>query len=262
MGVARIVAEKVTKVFVSRHDGRQVIALRNLDLEVRAGECAVLLGPSGCGKSTFLYMVAGFERPTSGRLRLDGRDIQGPAPDRGIVFQEYVLFPWKTVLGNVRFGLDIAGVPPREGNRRAMEYIRLVGLAGFENAYPHTLSGGMKQRVAIARALAYGPDVLLMDEPFGALDAQTRSLLIRDLVRVHQETHKTILFVTHSVQEAVSLADRIFLFSARPASVKEVFTIDFPRPRNLYTPELVRLQEKIFESLSVEVNQMMAQQDR
>ncbi|MEW6046110.1 MAG: ABC transporter ATP-binding protein [Bacillota bacterium] len=260
MGVAKIVAERVSKTFVSPHDGRQVVALRNLDLEIHAGECAVLLGPSGCGKSTFLYMVAGFERPISGRLRLDGRDIQGPGPDRGIVFQEYVLFPWKTVLGNVRFGLDIAGVPLKEGNRRAMEYIHLVGLAGFENAYPHTLSGGMKQRVAIARALAYDPDVLLMDEPFGALDAQTRSLLIRDLVRIHQETHKTILFVTHSVQEAVSLADRIFLFSARPASVKEVFAIDFSRPRNLYAPELVRLQEKIFQSLSVEVNQMMVQQ--
>ena len=229
-------------------------------MEVRAGEFAVLLGPSGCGKSTFLYMVAGFEQPSTGQILLAGKPITGPGADRGIVFQEYVLFPWRTVLGNVRFGLDLKGVPRQEADRKAMEYILLVGLKGFENTYTHTLSGGMKQRVAIARALAYEPEVLLMDEPFGALDAQTRNYLIADLSRIHQETRKTVLFVTHSVQEAVLLADRIHVFTARPGNIKETLEVDLPRPRAAASPETARLEQRILALLKTEVEQSMREE--
>ncbi len=229
-------------------------------MEVRAGEFAVLLGPSGCGKSTFLYMVAGFEQPSTGQILLAGKPITGPGADRGIVFQEYVLFPWRTVLGNVRFGLDLKGVPRQEADRKAMEYISLVGLKGFENTYTHTLSGGMKQRVAIARALAYEPEVLLMDEPFGALDAQTRNYLIADLSRIHQETRKTVLFVTHSVQEAVLLADRIHVFTARPGNIKETLEVDLPRPRAAASPETARLEQRILALLKTEVEQSMREE--
>ena len=231
-----------------------------MDVEVCAGEFAVLLGPSGCGKSTFLYMVAGFEQPSTGQILLSGKSITGPGADRGIVFQEYVLFPWRTVLGNVRFGLDLKGVSRQEADRKAMEYIWLVGLKGFENAYTHTLSGGMKQRVAIARALAYEPEVLLMDEPFGALDAQTRNYLIADLSRIHQETRKTVLFVTHSVQEAVLLADRIHVFSARPSTIKETLEVDLPRPRAVASAETAHLEQRIMALLKTEVEQSMREE--
>ncbi len=256
-GPARIEIRDVRKVFTDRESGREVAAISGLSLRVTEKEFAVLIGPSGCGKSTLLYMVAGFERPTSGRILLNDAEVQGPAPDRGIVFQEYVLFPWKTVLGNVRFGLDLKGVPRAEADRIARDYVRLVGLDGFEHAHTHTLSGGMKQRVAIARALAYDPDVLLMDEPFGALDAQTRNILIRDLMRIHQETHKTIVFVTHSVQEAILLGDRIFVLSARPSTLKETLAVNLPRPRSLTDPEFVSLQDRIMETLSAEVERTM-----
>lgn len=236
------------------------MAIGGLDLEVHEGEFAVLLGPSGCGKSTLLYMVAGFEQPSAGEVRLNGKPVQGPGADRGIVFQEYVLFPWRTVLGNVRFGLDLKGLSRVEADRRALHYIHLVGLKGFEHAYSHTLSGGMKQRVAIARALAYEPEVLLMDEPFGALDAQTRNYLIGDLARIHQETRKTVLFVTHSVQEAVLLADRIHVFSARPSRIKASLAVDLPRPRAAASGDCARLEEQILALIKGEVEQSMREE--
>ena len=253
----KIEAKRVKKTFFNKYTRNCVEAIANLDLQIADKEFTVLLGPSGCGKSTFLYMIAGFEQPTHGEITLDGHPIKGPGSDRGIVFQEYVLFPWKTVLGNVRFGLDIKKIPREQANATAMEHIKLVGLKGFENDYTHTLSGGMKQRAAIARALAYNPDVLLMDEPFGALDAQTRSFMIDDLARIHVGTQKTIVFVTHSIQEAILLADKIYIFSARPSSIKEVIEVDMPRPRVVVSPEFVRLESKIMEVISSEVEKMM-----
>ncbi|MBC7077158.1 MAG: ABC transporter ATP-binding protein [Synergistales bacterium] len=220
-------------------------------------EFAVLLGPSGCGKSTFLHMVAGVEKPTGGQVLVEGKPVTGPGRDRGIVFQEHALFPWKNVLENVRCGLDIQRVPRQEANEIAIHFVRLVGLGGFEQAYPHTLSGGMKQRVAIARALAYDPKILLMDEPFGALDAQTRAYMIEDLARIHARTMKTVLFVTHSVEESLMLADRIFIFSARPARVKHVVSVNLPRPRSAASPEFRELHAEIMSVLSPEVRRML-----
>ncbi|RLG90012.1 nitrate ABC transporter ATP-binding protein, partial [Candidatus Bathyarchaeota archaeon] len=185
----KLKAVGITKIF---DDGtHRITAIQDFNLEVRENEFTVIVGPSGCGKSTFLYLVAGFEKPTKGQIFLDGKLITGPGPDRGFVFQEPTLYPWKTVLGNVMFGLEIMGMPKQEAKNKAMKYITMVGLKGFENAYPHTLSGGMKQRVGIARALAYDPEVLLMDEPFGALDAQTRKVMQQELMRIWEKTKKT-----------------------------------------------------------------------
>ncbi len=256
-GQVKIRARGIQKTF-NLAEGGEVRAIGHIDLDVYDGEFVALLGPSGCGKSTFLYMVGGFERPTAGELKLDGAPIEGPMPDRGIVFQEYVLFPWRTVWKNIEFGLEIQKAGHEMRKQRCRELIDLTGLSGFENAYPHTLSGGMQQRVAIARALAYDPDVLLMDEPFGALDAQTRRRMIRDLVRIQETTHKTILFVTHSVDEALSLADRVFLFSARPSYIKETVTVDIPKPRDVTGERFVELVRHLLESLDVEVDKMMA----
>jgi len=203
-------------------------------------------GPPGCGKSTFLYMIAGFEHLTSGQLLLNGQFIAGPGPDRGIVFQEFALYPWRTVLGNVKSGLEIQRRPRAEALAVARKFLKMVGLLEFENAYPFTLSGGMKQRVAIARALTYNPEVLLMDEPFGALDAQTRGYLIREMERIWAEDRKTCVYVTHAIDEAILLADRIFVFSARPAVLRAEVKVALPRPRDpvssafiSYTKELL-----------------------
>ncbi|HWD60744.1 MAG TPA: ABC transporter ATP-binding protein [Stellaceae bacterium] len=216
--------------------GRPVTALADVSLEVRDREFVALLGPSGCGKSTLLYLVGGFLPIQSGAIRIGGRPIAGPGPDRGIVFQHFALFPWKTVIQNVRYGLEKAGLPSDECDRRARQYIELVGLAGFETSYPSQLSGGMKQRAAIARTLAIDPGILLMDEPFGALDAQTRSLMQAELLRIWQGSRKTVVFVTHDVQEAVFLAERIAVMSARPGHIKELVDARFDRE----DPELTK----------------------
>jgi len=231
----------------------RVIAIDNLNLEIKENTFTVIVGPSGCGKSTFLYLVAGFDKPTSGQILLDNTPISGPGPDRGFVFQEFALYPWKTVLGNILFGLEIQKVPKEVAREKAMSYIKLVGLEGFENAYPHTLSGGMKQRVGIARALAYEPSVLLMDEPFGSLDAQTKKLMQQELMRIWEETRKTIVYVTHSVIEATYLADKVIVFTARPARVKGEIDIDIPRPRTFTDEDYLRHREKILSLLDEEV---------
>ena len=256
-GKVKIRAEGVKKYFNPNGPG-EVRAIENLNLEVREGEFVSLLGPSGCGKSTFLYMVAGFEHPTGGSIFFDDEPIKAPGPNRGIVFQEYILYPWRTVRQNIEFCLELQHVSTEARAHRSKELIELTGLIGFEEAYPHTLSGGMQQRVAIARALAYDPDVLLMDEPFGALDAQTRRRMIRDLVKIQEATHKTILFVTHSVEEALSLADRVFLFAARPSFIKETIEVDIPRPRDVTSKRFVEFARHLLESLDVEVDKMMA----
>jgi NitT/TauT family transport system ATP-binding protein len=199
--------------------GKPVLALEDVSLEVREREFLALLGPSGCGKSTLLYLIGGFLPVESGRIAIDGKPIAAPGPDRGIVFQHFALFPWKTVRGNILYGLERQGMPRAERERRAQDFIDLVGLTGFEDSYPSHLSGGMKQRTAIARTLAFDPKILLMDEPFGALDAQTRHLMQSELLGIWQRTPKTVIFVTHDVQEAVYLADRVVVMSARPGRI-------------------------------------------
>ncbi len=253
MGKVKISAERVEKRY-NPGAPNEVLAIDNITLDIQDGEFVSLLGPSGCGKSTFLFMVGGFEKPTDGTLRLNGQPIDGPGANRGIVFQEYVLFPWQVVSKNIAYGLRIAGVPRAEQDRRVTELINMIGLQGFENAYPEALSGGMKQRVAIARALAYDPEILLMDEPFGALDAQTRARMISDLTHIHATTHKTTLFVTHSVEEAILLSDKIALFSARPSRIKRVFEIDLPHPRRVTDDGFVAFEREILASLEEEVS--------
>jgi NitT/TauT family transport system ATP-binding protein len=236
----------VTKSF----DGRSpVVALESIDLGVRGGEFVCLLGPSGCGKSTLLNLVAGLDRPTAGRVLIDGKPVEGPGTDRVMIFQTAALFPWLPVLGNVEFGLRMRGVARNDRQATARRYLRMVHLAEFEHAFVHQLSGGMKQRVALARALALNPDVLLMDEPFGALDAQTRDLLHDELQNIWSDTAKTVLFVTHNVREAIVLGDRVVVLSARPGRVKREFAIDLPRPRQIENYAVVDLSREILEVL-------------
>ncbi len=240
-----IVARGVSKEFNRR---AKVVALENLDLSVGNNEFVSIIGPSGCGKSTFLLIVAGLESLTSGEVHCDGRAVTGPDPKRAIVFQEYLLFPWQTVGKNIEFGPRVNGVPAHERKKIIDHYISLVGLQGFENRYPHELSGGMKQRVAIARALANNPDVLLMDEPFGALDALTREMLQAELLRIWQMEKCTVLFVTHSISEAVFLSDRVVIMSSRPGRIISDMRIDLPRPRireTLFSPEFKEYEKEI-----------------
>ncbi len=226
--VAQIVVDAVSHVYRPPH-GREVPALEEVSLEVRRREFIALLGPSGCGKSTLLYLIGGFLPTVNGSIRVDGKPVAGPGPDRGIVFQHFALFPWKTVRANVLYGLEKLALPRAEREERAQSFIDLVGLRGFEDSYPSQLSGGMKQRTAIARTLAIDPDILLMDEPFGALDAQTRSLMQTELLAIWQRSPKTVIFVTHDVQEAVYLAERVVVMSARPGRVKAIVDTNFDR---------------------------------
>jgi NitT/TauT family transport system ATP-binding protein len=213
--------------------GKTIIALEGFDLEVAEGEFVAIVGPSGCGKSTFLHMFGGFEPKNAGRMLLDGHEVVGPGVDRGMLFQEYALYPWRTVMGNVLWPLEAQGLPKAERQKIAAKFIHLVGLSDFTNHYPNELSGGMKQRVALARLLALNPRVLLMDEPFGALDAQNRELLQEELERIWEQTRKTVLFVTHDIDEAIYLADRVIVFTARPGKIKADLRIDLPRPRSI-----------------------------
>jgi NitT/TauT family transport system ATP-binding protein len=245
-------AQGIRKSFHDERTGRTVEAIDNLDIEIADGEFVVLIGPSGCGKSTFLYMCAGFESPSAGTILFDGKPIAGPSPERGIVFQDFVLYPWRTVRRNITLGLELKGMGKQEASDRAQHWIELTGLTGFEDSYPRQLSGGMKQRVAIARTLACEPKAVLMDEPFGALDVQTRDFMVRDLQRVWQETDKTIVFVTHSVEEAIMLADRIIVFGSRPSRVKEDIRLDLSRPRSESDPEVVKLRSHLIELLANE----------
>ncbi len=251
MKKVKIRAIDLTKIY--KNNESEIVALDNLNLSVNENEFVVIVGPSGCGKSTFLRIVAGFEKPTQGKVLLDGKEIIGPGPDRGFVFQEPVLYPWRTVLDNITFGLEVQGVKKDEARKIAMKYIKIIGLEGFENAYPYSLSGGMKQRVEIARALAYNPEVLLMDEPFGALDAQTRKIMQGELIRVWERLKKTVIFVTHSVIEAVYLADRIVVMTARPGKVKSIIKVGLPRPRSYTGEKFLKIREKVLKYLEKEV---------
>jgi NitT/TauT family transport system ATP-binding protein len=226
--VKQIVAQGVCHTYRPAR-GREVLALDDVSLEIAPREFVALLGPSGCGKSTLLYLIGGFLPVEEGSILVEGAPVSAPGPDRGIVFQHFALFPWKTVLGNVLYGLEKLGLPRGEREERARKYIDMVGLSGFEASYPSQLSGGMKQRAALARTLAIDPTTLLMDEPFGALDAQTRSLMQSELLAIWQRSPKTVIFVTHDVQEAVYLAQRVVVMSARPGKVKAVVEASFDR---------------------------------
>ncbi|MCB5164447.1 ABC transporter ATP-binding protein [Streptomyces bambusae] len=251
--MAKIVIEGVRKSFGG------FTALDGIDLEIRSGEFLVVVGPSGCGKSTLLDLLGGLSRPTGGRILLDGKPVTGPGLDRGIVFQQYALLPWRTAQGNVEFGLEATGVPRRQRGARAREFLDLVGLSGFEDRHPHELSGGMRQRVAIARALAYDPDVLLMDEPFAALDAQTRESLQDELRRIWQSTGKTVVFITHGIEEAVYLGQRVAVMTSRPGRIKEVVPVSFGECDALLgealrsSPEFARFRHEIWTLLHDEV---------
>jgi len=231
-----------------------LVALENINLEVSEGEFLCIVGPSGCGKSTLLNLMAGLDQPTGGEIWMDGRRIEGPGTDRLVIFQELGLFPWLTVQENVEFGLRMQGLPKQERRARSQQYLRLVHLSGFETSYVHQLSGGMKQRVALARSLVTEPDVLLMDEPFAALDAQTRDLLHEELARLWAETGKTIVFVTHNVREAVRLGGRVILLTFRPGRIKSQFIITLPRPRHLEDPELALTAREVLAQLKEEIN--------
>lgn len=231
MSRAKLVLRRVNKWFTGAR-GERVEALADIDLDIKENELAVIVGPSGCGKSTLLNIVAGLEQASAGEVLLEGRAITGPGADRGMVFQSYTLFPWLTVQQNVEFGLKLKGLPAAERAKKARHYIELVGLTGFESALPKTLSGGMKQRVAIARALANDPEMLLMDEPFGALDAQTRSVMQDLLLSVWEKERTTVLFITHDIDEAVLLADNVYVMSKRPGRIRAKIPVDIPRPRD------------------------------
>jgi NitT/TauT family transport system ATP-binding protein len=240
---AHIVIDKVSKVFET--DGRRMVALENINLEIPRGQFVCLLGPSGCGKSTLLNAIAGFAPPTAGTVLADGAAVSGPGPERGMVFQEYALFPWMTVEQNVGFGLEIKGMAKAEIAARVAELLKLLSLEDFGKRYPKDLSGGMRQRVAIARVLALDSPIMLMDEPFGALDALTRRNLQDELLRIWAELKKTVIFVTHSIEEAIYLADRIVVMTYRPGTVKRDMLVDLPRMRDPSAPEFNALKREL-----------------
>jgi NitT/TauT family transport system ATP-binding protein len=248
-----IEARQLTKRFVNDRTGREVLALDSVDFTINPGEFLCLVGPSGCGKSTFLQIVAGLEDVTEGDISINGTPITGPGADRGMVFQSYALFPWRSVIENIQFGLEIKGLSRAERREIATDAAQRVGLHGFEHAYPNELSGGMKQRVGIARALANDPPILLMDEPFAALDAQTREMLQAELLSLCRDSNRTVLFVTHSVQEAVFLGDRIAIMTARPGRIKSVVDVDLDHPRDVTAAAFGELMKPVYAALKEEV---------
>ena len=240
---------------------KALVAIDSLDLDVAAGEFVVLLGPSGCGKSSLLYMVAGLEAASSGELLCEGRPVTGPAPERGMIFQEASLYPWLTISDNVSFGLKLAGMPAPQRDARALELLRKVGLGDAASKRPEELSGGMRQRVALARALSMQPKVLMMDEPFAALDVQTRAKMQGHLLEVWRTSGASVLLVTHSIEEALALADRIVVFTARPGRVKEIVPVDLPRPRPSRDPRYIALQQHLADLLADEVDRAFLEQE-
>ena len=253
--MTKLEAKNIVKHF--DHNGNPVLALDGINLKVEEGEFVCIVGPSGCGKSTFLNVVAGLEKPDSGEILLNGKSITTPGPDRTMVFQEGALFPWLKVIDNVEFGLKMAGIPKDERRQISQRYLDMMQLTKFASSYTYQLSTGMKQRVAIARALVMDPEILLMDEPFAALDAQTRDLLLVELQLIWERTKKTILFVTHSIAESVILGNRVIVFKNRPAKIKKEFTIDYRRPRLAEDENLLKYQQMILAELKSEVKAQM-----
>lgn len=246
-----ITLENVSKSF--KQKGKPEEVLQNINLELEQGEFLCIVGPSGCGKTTLLRMIAGLDFPTQGKVMENGTEITGPSRERGYVFQQYSLFPWLTVLENVNFGLEVMGMDKEERNFKSGEYLELVGLSPYMNSYPGQLSGGMKQRVAIARSLVTDPQVLLLDEPFSALDVQTRHKLQEELVRIWKEEQKSVIFVTHNVDEAVFLGDRVVVLSHHPGTIISIFTINLDRIRDRLSPEFLNLKKRITSLLDVEL---------
>ncbi len=240
---AKLALDRISMLYAQR--GRRFAALRDVSLEIHGGEFISIVGASGCGKTTLLRIVDGLVAPTHGQVRVDGLAVTRPGPDRGFVFQQDALFPWRTVLDNIVFGLEVQGKPRRESRERADALIRLVGLAGFEQHFPHELSGGMRQRANLARALTIDPEILLMDEPFAALDAQTREIMQAELLRIWRSNRKTVLFVTHQIDEAVYLSDRVVVMTSRPGQIKAVLDVDIPRPRDLAIKRTARFLEVV-----------------
>ena len=245
----RLHIDSLRKEFQGK-DGSTLV-VDNVSLDVYDNEFLVLLGPGHCGKTVFLNIMAGLEKPTSGEIFLDGEPLQGNDPRIGMVFQKWSLLPWKTVMENTEIGPKFRGVDKTTRRAKAQEYLNLVGLQGFENAYPSQLSGGMKQRVGIARAYTNDPEILIMDEPFGALDAQTRYAMEEEVIKIWQKEKRTVIFVTNNIEEAVYLGDRIVLFSERPARIKEIYKNDLPRPRDMISPEFMRLRGTISDNSDI-----------
>jgi NitT/TauT family transport system ATP-binding protein len=233
-----------------RDDGSRLVVLDNVNFTVEGKEFVCILGSSGCGKTTLLRMIAGLDTAESGTIVLDGEEMKGTNPKVGMVFQEYSLFPWRTVIDNIAFGLEMQGIAKEERYRIAERYLKLVNLAQFRDSYPSELSGGMRQRVAVARALALDPVLLLMDEPFGALDAQTRNMLQQELLDIWEATKKTIIFITHSVDEAVYLSDRIIVLTPRPGRICQIFPVDLPRPRDRTSPEFAQVRREVLDLIN------------
>jgi NitT/TauT family transport system ATP-binding protein len=262
--VSEVVVPKVALDAISLSykttSGERLLALDNVSLDVKPGEFLCIVGPSGCGKSTLLHLIAGLQPQTSGRILVDGAPVSGPGTDRILIFQELGLFPWLTVGGNIEFGMKMKNVSKAEREEKVQYYLRLVHLLKFRDSYIHQLSGGMRQRVALARALATEPDVLLMDEPFGALDAQTRDLLHDELERLWAETGRTIIFVTHNVREAARLGDRVLLLTFRPGRVKQEFLVNLPRPRQMEQPYVARMARDIMDCLRDEINKSLEEE--
>jgi NitT/TauT family transport system ATP-binding protein len=243
--------ENLNKTYISH--GLETSALVDINLQIKEGEFVCLLGPSGCGKSTLLKIIAGLIPATSGRISINGKPVSGPGPERAVVFQDYALFPWMTVRDNVEFGLEARRLPLAERREVSKRLLKVVGLSDFAERFPHQLSGGMKQRVSIARALAVDPSLLLMDEPFGALDAQTRQLLQDELLRIWREYRKTVVFVTHSIEEAIYLSDRIVVMTARPGRVKQIVMVPETRPRDMASVDMNRRQREVRAVLGEEI---------
>jgi len=237
----RLCVQHLTKEFTGTR-GERILALSDISLDIEPKEFICLLGPSGCGKTTLLRTIGGLEKATSGCIAINNHKVSGPDPMMAMIFQEYSLFPWRTIRDNIAFGLEIRNVPREEREEAVDTYLSLVGLTEFADSYPYELSGGMRQRVAVARALAINPGILLMDEPFGALDAQTRNMMQRELLDIWEKTKKTIIFVTHSVDEAVFLADRIVVLTPRPGTIRDIIPIDLPRPRDRTSEDFLRIR--------------------
>ena len=261
MAQTKLQAVGLRMEYYQPRSGGRLLALDRVNLSIEEGEFVAIIGPSGCGKTTFINIIDGLLKPTGGKILLDGKEASGPGTDRAMVFQDPCLMPWRTVFKNVIFGLECRGLDGRSEKERARKFIKLVGLSDFEDHYPHELSGGMQQRCNLARALSVDPEVLIMDEPFAALDAQTREIMQLELLRIWNEAKKTVLFITHQINEAIYLADRVIIFSARPGKVKDTLKVDLPRPRTLAAKrdrKFLEYEDYLWNQIEEEVRKSMA----